>query len=571
MNASKHWPFAAALVLFAVQFGAIFSSAVGFTRGELVYGLDDSYIHMAIARSLASHGVWGIDGVHFAGASSSLLWPSLLAILFLLQGANDFAPLVLNVLAVAALLAAAHAWLVRRGVSSPVIFLVLCAVIVSTPLAPLSMTGLEHVLHACFAVAFAAVWSETYAAPDDRRWPPIVVTAAFLLGAVRYEGLFEAGLAALALFACRRRRLAMLILGAALLPAAVYAVVSLAAGWHALPNSVLLKGARPAAYSPLVLFFYFLGRLKLLWSNTAALVPLVAVGAVLAMGRRLKPGAGALAWLFVGTALAHIALGSYGWLFRYEAYLVAFGLVSLGGLAASVPGASAPQFARWPAVLVVLGLCAYPLVERAIDSHRMSPLASKNISDQQVQMARFLAAYYPGRSVAANDIGAIGYYGGVKLLDLFGLSDLEVADSKLKAAYDTGTIKRIAAEHGVEVAVVYNGWFPGGIPPEWIEVARWKITPWIVVASDTVSFYATSATGAAGLLAALKEFQPKLPSDVEVKYRSRELAPSDHDSALRRALPTEEGVPAHSQRESVARPAGLVSGFATDTRQGVRE
>ena len=41
------------------------------TGATLVYGLDDAYIHMAIAKNLARHGVWGVTPFHFASASSS--------------------------------------------------------------------------------------------------------------------------------------------------------------------------------------------------------------------------------------------------------------------------------------------------------------------------------------------------------------------------------------------------------------------------------------------------------------------------------------------------------------------
>jgi len=42
------------------------------TGGEMVYAFDDAYIHLAIAKNLVRHGVWGVTRYAFSSSSSSL-------------------------------------------------------------------------------------------------------------------------------------------------------------------------------------------------------------------------------------------------------------------------------------------------------------------------------------------------------------------------------------------------------------------------------------------------------------------------------------------------------------------
>ena len=75
-TALHRWPllpyvaFALVFIVSACAMTASFSAR----HGGVLYPLDDSYIHLALARTLATSGVWGIDAQHPAAASSSPLW-----------------------------------------------------------------------------------------------------------------------------------------------------------------------------------------------------------------------------------------------------------------------------------------------------------------------------------------------------------------------------------------------------------------------------------------------------------------------------------------------------------------
>src|SRR5690606_29085030 len=68
------------------------------TDGLIFYPLDDTYIHMALARHRIESGIWGINPDEFAFASSSPLWTFLLALAFRILGIHVWLPLALNVL-----------------------------------------------------------------------------------------------------------------------------------------------------------------------------------------------------------------------------------------------------------------------------------------------------------------------------------------------------------------------------------------------------------------------------------------------------------------------------------------
>lgn len=66
---------------------------VWLNEGLFIYALDDTYIHLAMAENIARWH-YGINLETYVAASSSILWPFLLA---LFQG-WEYAPLLINIL-----------------------------------------------------------------------------------------------------------------------------------------------------------------------------------------------------------------------------------------------------------------------------------------------------------------------------------------------------------------------------------------------------------------------------------------------------------------------------------------
>jgi hypothetical protein len=491
-------------------------AALAHTGGRLVYALDDAYIHMAVARNLAEHGVWGVTRYAFTSSTSSLAWPLLLAAADLVVGVRESTPLVLNLVFAAAAILAADRLL--RGAPASVRAGALAGLVLLTPLPTLVLAGMEHTLHVA-----AVLWllDRVRAVDDeaaDRSWTALALlaAAAALATAARYESLFLVAPAAVLLTVDGRRRAGLVTALAGAAPPAAYSAVAIGHGWPALPNSLLLKGAAFEGAGVAGLADRLGGHALRALVHAPHLLMLLA--AVLALSA-LLPGSRALRrWdtMFVVATLLHLQLAAIGWLFRYEAYLVAIGIAvvarHVGDGLAALTRARPP---RERAALAVAALVmAAPLLTRAVEALHETPAAVKNIYEQQYQMGLFLRGLPPGSTVMANDIGAVSYLADVRLVDLYGLATQETARARRQRHVDRDLLARLAAETPPAAIVVYRSWFTDAIPPEWIEVGTWKVPEKVVVADRTVSFLASTPSDAARLAAALSAFQPRLPPSV---------------------------------------------------------
>lgn len=518
---ARRGPVAAAIVVLVAAVALLLRAAAAHTGGPLVYALDDAYIHMAVARNLAEHGVWGVTPYAFTSATSSLAWPVLLAAADLAVGVRDATPLVLNLVFAAAALLLGDRLL--GGTPSGARAAALIALVLLTPLPTLVLGGMEHTLHIA-----AGFWLlDRLRAVEDG--PPATATglgslaaAAALSTAARYESLFLLAPAVVVLALDRRRRAAVVAAVAGLFPLAAYAAFSVARGWPPVPNSLLLKRATfdTAGWPGLV------DRLGGHAARTLGEAPhlLVLLVAVLAFSVLLPAPPILRRWdaIFATAALLHCQLAAVGWLFRYEAYLVAIGIVLAVRHLHEAGAALLTARGRGPrAMPVVLALAAVvatsPLLTRATAALGQTPGAVKNIYEQQYQMGLFARGLPAGSTVMANDIGALTYLADVRLVDLFGLATRETARARRAGRVDRELLARLAAADPPAAVVVYRSWFADAIPPDWVEVGTWKVPDKIVVADRTVTFFATRAADAVTLARALRAFEPQLPAAVAAR------------------------------------------------------
>jgi len=229
--------------------------------------------------------------------------------------------------------------------------------------------------------------------------------------------------------------------------------------------------------------------------------------------------------MFALSSLIHAEFVGVGWFYRYEAYLIAVGMTTALPAFVNdvvVHASQRDDRRKFHSIVFSALVCVlfWPFVTRAALSLVDTPRAYRNIGDQQVQLARFLAAKGTGKTVALNDIGAVAYYSDTPILDLFGLASPEVYRVRIRHEYSTESIERLARRAGAETAILTPDWYKvfGGIPASWTQVATWKIENNIICGSDTVAFYAIEPSAREDLERRLKEFGPSLPSDVTAAF-----------------------------------------------------
>ncbi len=517
-------PLLAALMIIGLLMAVCFSAAKVRTGGAFVYALDDAYIHLTLARSLAESGTWGLSAGEFAAASSSPLWTVTLAGFNRLGGPQALLPLFLNFVlsGVAVVLAAgllrdfgAHGW-----------GLCLCLVgfALATPLPALVAGGMEHVLQVCLCVAYLRLLLRALDEPAPKCTGSLLLWAglSLLMPVTRYEDLFLIAAAA-GVLAWRRRWLwAVMTVVPAVCSVSAFGLYFLAHGGSFLPNPLLIKGQTDILDAlvhpdrlPTVL-------MRSAFAVTTEIHVFVLIGALLGMTLlRSAPARTRLCCLIVALAfLAHIVLAQTGWFYRYEAYLVGLSLLCL---ATALPWTVSGTTKAWrpaPAVIALVVYLGLPVAGRALNAFGAIPLACGNIHDQQVQMAGFVRSHYDRESVALHDIGAVSYETDARVLDLFGLACNEIARLKQQRRFGTADIDRLARERGVKMVIVYDSKFRNemALPEHWVRVGTWTIADNLICAADTVSFYALDSPGTVRLRRSLEDYAKRLPPSVRVAY-----------------------------------------------------
>ncbi len=510
----QFWPFAAACLLFLVLLVAAVTSDLQVCAGHFGYPLDDTYIHMAMAKNFAFHGVWGITRYEFTSSTSSPLFTLLLAGCYWLTGIHELTPFVLNCLAALALLAWCSFVLAARGIGAPIRAAILCLLVLAIPLATLTLVSMEHVIHALLTLVFAHVCCTILTAddkPDGIRMAILFVLTPFLVTA-RYEAVFIIVIAG-TLFLLRGmwKVTAGLFLASAL-PLLAYGWISMRHGWYPIPSSLLLKANLPSAQST-GMFGSFASTLMVNMTQGFHLLALAMLATFIffwcySRTRTIWSYSQLGLILFAISALLHLCLARVGWFFRYESYLVALGIVVCAIALREF------EWQRWGSMTAVLSilsiLFAIPIGYRFVHATYRARQAVSDIYCQQYQMGRFAKKYLADKTVVLADIGAVSFLSDVRVLDLIGLGSLDSLTARIHKQYSTAWLDEWSRRQGAVTAFTAIS----SPPPNWILITTWTIPGNYISGADHVGIYAVDPVFREELTDMTRRFASQIPPRV---------------------------------------------------------
>lgn len=504
-------------LLWAAAMLAIVSASLALSEGHLIYTLDDPYIHLAVAENILRGG-YGVNFAEYSSPSSSVLYPFLVA-LGEAAGLGPIGPLVLNLIAAGLSVHLVIGFLDRRVLEgekgSPLFVFALCGLsILGISALALPMTGMEHSWHVLLVllVFLGLVRVAEGGRPDWRLIGAIVV-----MPLVRFEGIAFAGAAVAALGWLGRWRAAALSAGLIVALLAVYAVAMARLDLPPLPSSVTSKSLLA---SQAIDGGGASGIVRMAWQNLErslgnrhGTVLLLGVAALWAGLRPRREGFGRSSDFVVAATstmaiTAHVLGGSYGWFHRYEVYVTALAIVAILHVHRTAIRRIVRERAHLAqaALLLGLGVVVAPYARAAL----WTPFASRGIYEQHYQMHRFATGFHGG-DVAVNDLGWVSYRNDAFVLDLRGLSSESVRRMHAAGPLTPEAVARIVSEHGIDLAMIYESWFEGGLPGSWRRIAVLE-TQAVTASNGRVSFFATSDAAAPRLREALARFAPTLPA-----------------------------------------------------------
>ncbi len=484
-----------------------------------VYPLDDTYIHMALARTLAFHHVWGIGPYGFASASSSIGWTCVLAICDRVLGDHVLTPLFLNLAFGAALLLLLDGMLRHAGLCARLVTQLVAIVLI--PLPCIVFMGMEHTAHAFISVFVVALAIVILAASKDEKLPRHhvggLVIAALVAGSLRYEAVFLIVPVVLLLAVRGRWSLAVATACAGALVPVAFGLYSHHEAGLWLPFSVIMKRylTSSISHNPLVAFFAHTHRSARMIAPLGGLLWLIGM----VHGRFWTRSQLALL-LFTIVAFAHLSTAPVGWMFRYEAYLYALMIATFAMAFTDSEFRACLAFRRLVASrMLVAGLAAacgllllIPLVPvftpRVRGGLSLPPLASEDRYAEHYQIAQFIRQHYDHTTIMADDIGMLAYYTHAHLLDIIGLGS-GARPLALEAGKPFAAPQVLAWGQQMNAVIApleLGDGSPALTPPQWIKAETWIIPRNVIYGDLQIDFFATSPADLADLCESLHQY-----------------------------------------------------------------
>jgi hypothetical protein len=511
------------ILIFSVVSAFLYQKALKITSDQFVYTLDDPYIHLQMAKNLAENGSFGMKDGQFSSTSSSPFWTLLLAGYHSIISESKYAPLILNfIISISTILLVYLA--LPKKIPNWLLFLALILIIFASPLHALQFSGMEHNAQIAFCILFIIYAKKLFDSGFTKYYLPVFITA-FLVTSIRFECSFLVFALAILLFAKKKRIQSLLLLFFGGLPILIYGLISLNNGWHFFPNSILLKAhlTSSGGITTTIKTIFFNVIIQL--GKSPPVLVLFLISLIILIERNFKrkfelDSVNSLVLIFILTSLVHMQLGSIGWFYRYEAYLVALGIFVnsyciFTGYAIYKEYLIRTSRSMKVVLIVAFAILLIPLFYRAVDSTLVTTKAQKNIRDQQLLMTQFVEQYYNNENIAVNDIGMVSYETDANIIDVWGLANNETGNAILGGYYNSEFFQKFLDDNNVKLVISYEFLFgrSGVKPDDWKLVATWLAHDNYVLGDVLLGFYAREED-IPQLLENLDQFEPNIHSDV---------------------------------------------------------
>lgn len=445
------------LVIFAALSlaGYLITSALTLRIG---FPLDDAWIHQTYARNLGLRGEWAfIPGVQSAG-STSPLWTILLAGGHLLSLGPYVLTFLLGWLSLAGTAVLGSA-ILRRWLPGQAVLAAAAGIslVFDWRLAWAAGSGMETLIYSLLILGVIFLLSEE---------KPAYLLTGLLTGLsvwVRPDGVTLLGPALMILFVAKRPGQEKLIdfcklaLGFAI-PFVGYLVFNQVVGGEWWPNTFYAKQAEYAIYRERPFLQRFLSQ---------ALQPLVGIGIILLPGfiRMLRQAMRKRSWILLATSAWLVGyLGLYAFrlpvTYQHARYIIpaipVYYLLGFYGMAGWLDVRSRVLlrrvFGRVWQVSAVLVLAIFWIQGAAVYARDVAVIES-----EMVASAKWVNENTDSQDlVAAHDIGALGYFGDRRLLDLAGLVSPEV----IPFIRDEDKLGEFISAKKADYLVTFPEWYP---------------------------------------------------------------------------------------------------------------
>lgn len=439
----------------------ILLSSLFINNGTQTYTLDDPYIHLALARQIFE-GNYGLQAGEYAAPSSSILWPFLLSPFSQISWFEQV-PLVANI--IFCLLTLKYIQRILE-VTLKIKIKNWCLILIGlmTNIYGLVFTGMEHnlqILLVCAAIYYLLIQPKS-------AWLALLIA---IMPLVRYENFaISLPLGAYLIIQGHQRLLVTSALMASISLTIGFSIFLQSLGLELLPSSIIAKTGNSTLTN---IFDNIIQNIQAHY-----LLPiLIGIGIVL----HAKQNRG-LAVLLGTSALAFYCFGKSGWYGRYETFFVIYAVLLCSPLFV---------LTRSPPLRLFRFLSIFFLTCQTLFICTLTtPLASKNINDQQANMAKL--AQWLKEPVAVNDLGLVALRSGQRVLDLWGLGSIKALHAR-HSAKNSNWICHLMEQENTRIAMVYSHWFPEK-PSCWIPVATLQMNSRrITAAGSFVTLYTTQS------------------------------------------------------------------------------